>query len=263
MGDCSTGSWFDQFGCVLIAPQTAADLVVTVVSAGLAAAVAVVVLRSQFRHDRALAAKQEWTERALARAASQRPYIEQLGNGLIDLAASGGVGAGANDKGEVGIAVLNNRQSDELVAFREKWSRSEQHLEMLDARAVWELWGELSTIWAICHEASRSVLLGEKADVEKRVAIAIGMAATQVLSEPEERAARVGAALLGWDGTSELDIASFLAVRDQGSPGPGEAALDSPGRIKTRFLHLLEAALPVGALSHGVDVRIRRELGQS
>ena len=87
MKECR-GVWTEEYWCLLGAPQTSVDLTVTLISALLAAWVAIIILRRQFNHDRSLAVEQRKADIELLRVEAALPYIQQLGNALIDMGRS-------------------------------------------------------------------------------------------------------------------------------------------------------------------------------
>lgn len=202
------GDWWQRFVCELAAPQTSVDLLITVVSALIAAGVAIVILRRQFRHDRELAADQRRADLELLQVSSQLGYVAKLGNALIDL----GTARRDLNSGQLGSLVWTAKDYAAARSFYVIWTRLESHVTLPDQEIVWELWRELSRRWSRCHVDARSVVVNRSLRLEAHEpdAQAVGLAADIVLTDAEARAQAAGAALLSWDGVSALDLRAAI-----------------------------------------------------
>lgn len=210
MDDCASGSWGEQFACLIASPRTSVDLVVTMISAGIAALVAILVLRRQFRHDRALADRQARASELLAHAAMLRPYVDQLGNAFIDVAnARERLGGGAGHLGKIGAEVVRQRRNPDFMVVEQVWSRLEGHLTAVDSMQVRALSLDIALRWAQAGRFARDVIGVPPVDgysPDHPVAMSIGLAATHLLVNPEKRASNAGAMLLAWDCIGSIDL---------------------------------------------------------
>lgn len=174
-------------------------------SALLAAAVAIVILRRQFNHDRSLAGEQRKADIELLRVEVALPYIQQLGNALIDM--------GRTDyrthAGKSGQAVWGSDEPQSTKDFYQVWTRLENHVTLPNSELVWDLWRDLVHRWKACHQEAQ-VYVTPPAGIPLRdsepEAQALGLALDLILYNAEQRAIRAGSALLAWDGMSDLDL---------------------------------------------------------
>jgi hypothetical protein len=198
MSACS-GNWIEQLGCVFIAPQTVVDLVIMAVGAGAAATIAVVALKRQLRHDRALLDEQIAREQALTRASVRRPYIEQLGNALIDF----GIATHSLATSAEGRLLCEGAQAPGRHELYTVWSRLRSFVHFEGSEVVLDLWRDVVHSW---DEAARNAKRFIGTDINEQTLIAAGMAADSIGSDARARARHVGATLLRWDGVSALDL---------------------------------------------------------
>ncbi|MDQ0895784.1 hypothetical protein [Agromyces ramosus] len=232
MSDCA-GTWWNSFLCILTSPATAVDLVVVAISAGVAAAIAVVVLRRQLRHDREILDEQMKHEQAITRASLRRPYIEQLANALIDF----GTATGSLRTSEIGSELWNGKDAPGSKELFTTWLRLESFVQFEDSAVVDDIWRDVMHRWNWSAKWTRELIAD---DTTERTLAAAGTAADSVYTPAHARAVGVGAALLKWDGVAPLDLSGPLSgwtpadwERDEIKAAAEKEFL----RVLTKYLH--------------------------
>lgn len=263
MVECESGGWLERFGCAALSPQTSAELAVTLISALIAAGIAVAILKRQFRHDRQLAKEQLERADIHAQAAAKLPHIQQLARALIDLGASERADKTPTEIGQLGVDVYAKRQDPASIEFQELWRVLKQHLPGSQRAQVQALWGDVATRWATCHDAAKTVVPVPPAGgfhADTPVPRRMGLAAASILSATTGRAERVGLTLLNWDGFSELDLMPALRgwVRDD-RDRVEEAARSR--QIETGFWRMMLVMLPSEDLPADVRGNLEQKVG--
>lgn len=263
MVECDSGGWWARFGCLGVAPQTWVDLAVTLISALIAAGIAVVILRSQFKHDRQLATEQLTRADEHAKAAAKLPHIQRLAQALIALGASARTDESRAQIGQLGIDVYAKRQSAVSVEFQEVWRVLQQHLPEAQRFEVQAIWGDVATRWSGCHDAAKAVVATPPPGgfhPELPTPQRMGLSAAGVLAAATGRAERVGLTLLNWDGFSELDLKPALRGWIMDARGRADEIQRSRA-IETEFWRLMLAYPPSEDLQWDVREKLEEKVG--
>lgn len=242
--------WWERFANQVFSPEWAADVLQTVAGAGLALAVAVLVLRKQLKHDRNLAREQRNEDLKLAVAQRHAEAAGMLGRRLI-------LGATAlRDLDDLGlIECVRNRDvgswiTDQVMPGLEDAHALNTEVSLVfdprEAKPFWSVWMKRLHEWSVFRSALLHLDSSQSLGPTNTEAFehAFCSAVDERMTKTTAVLMEIGKSWVRWDGTGSFPSGTDVLGRHSLTDWPG-VPLDAHWRRTQReeFLESIRARL--------------------